>query len=77
MLAKAAKEFKVATQMGIQGHSMEGHPADLRMDLRRADRRGPRSRCLVQPVLLSLGPRRLELAVVGAGPRKRRPCPPG
>ena len=25
MLAKAAKEHKVATQMGIQGHSMEGH----------------------------------------------------
>ncbi|MCY2987782.1 MAG: Gfo/Idh/MocA family oxidoreductase [Planctomycetota bacterium] len=24
MLAKLAKEFKVATQMGIQGHSMEG-----------------------------------------------------
>lgn len=25
MLAKAAKECKVATQMGIQGHSLEGH----------------------------------------------------
>jgi len=25
MLAQAAKEYKVATQMGIQGHSMEGH----------------------------------------------------
>jgi predicted dehydrogenase len=25
MLARAAKEHKVATQMGIQGHSMEGH----------------------------------------------------
>ncbi len=25
MLAQAAKEHKVATQMGIQGHSMEGH----------------------------------------------------
>ncbi len=25
MLARAAKEAKVATQMGIQGHSMEGH----------------------------------------------------
>ena len=25
MLARAAKEYKVTTQMGIQGHSMEGH----------------------------------------------------
>ena len=31
-LAKAAKECKVATQMGIQGHSHGGHPADLRVD---------------------------------------------
>ena len=41
MLAKAARETGVTTQMGIQGHSGEGGPADLRMDRATA----PSARC--------------------------------
>ena len=77
MLAQAAKEAKVATQMGIQGHSGEGHPADLRVDLGRADRRGPRGGRLVQPVVLSLGPCRLEFASGPSGPQETPPVPAG
>ena len=66
MLAKAAGESKVVTQMGIQGHSGEGIRHDLRMDLGGPDRRGARGRRLVQPDLLPLGPRVLELEVVRA-----------
>ena len=58
---------------GAQGRHADGHPgpqhgrppADLRVGGRGPDRRGPRGRCLVQPFLLSLGPRRLEQFVVG------------
>ena len=51
--------------MGIQGHSGEGHRLICEWVAAGPDRRGPRSRCLVQPLLLSLGPRLLEQRVVG------------
>ena len=41
-MAKVAKETGVATQMGNQGRSSEGHPPDRRVDLGRRDRRGAR-----------------------------------
>jgi len=55
MLAKAAKEEGVVTQMGIQGHSAEGGRL-MRVDHRRRDRRSQGGRCLVQPVILSVRP---------------------
>ena len=70
---------------GVQGRHADGHPgpfdgrppADLRVDLGGRDRRGPRGRRLVQPDLLSLGPRRLEFARGRIGRRRRRRCRPG
>ncbi len=58
-------------RQGGQGGHADGHsrpfqrgpPLDLRVDRRRFDRRGPRGRRLVRPVLLSLGPRLLEFRV--------------
>ena len=47
MLAKAAKEAKVATQMGIQGHSMEGIRLICEWICGGRDRRGPRGGRLV------------------------------
>ena len=41
-VAQVAKETGVATQLGNHGHSRETHPADLRVDLGRRDRPGPR-----------------------------------
>ncbi len=77
MLAQAAKEAGVATQMGIQGHSGEGVRTDLRVDLGRADRRGPRGGRLVQPDVLSLGPRLLELASGRERPEETPAVPAG
>ena len=77
MLAKAARESKVTTQMGIQGHSGRRHPADLRVDLGGPDRRGSRGRCLVQPDLLSLGPRLLEFAMGRPPQGHAEPLPAG
>ena len=75
MLAKAAKECKVATQMGIQGHSMEG----LRLmcewiaagaigEVREVD-----AWCSL-PIIPGATP--VGVRVVGAARRKSRPCPP-
>ena len=68
MLAQAAKEAKVFTQMGIQGHSMECHQlicewvqAGVIGEVREVER-------LVRSVLLSLGPCGLEQQLVGAAP---------
>ena len=70
---------------GLQGRDADGHPGPLRrghparrrVDPGRPHRRGPRGRCLVQPVLLPLGPRLLELEVGRAARRTRRPSRPG
>ena len=63
MLAQGGQGGQGRHADGHPGAFGRGHPPDLRMDLGRPDRRGPRGRRLVQPVLLSLGPRRLEFAV--------------
>ena len=75
MLAKAARETGVTTQMGIQGHSMEGIRLICEWICRRRHRRSPRGRCLVQSVLLSLGPRLLEFQM--ESPAGRQPAGAG
>ena len=71
-------------RQGVQGGHADGHPGafhgrhppDCEWVWAGADRRGPRGRRLVQPDLLSLGPRLLELPVVrpaqGDAARARR-----
>ena len=54
LLTEAAREHKVVTQMGNQGHSGDG-AADLRMDRGRRDRPRARDPRLDQPAGLAAG----------------------
>ncbi len=65
---------KSSTQMGIQGHSIEGIRLICEWIRSRPDRRSPRGGCLVQPELLSLGARRLESRVEDR-PKETPPVP--
>ena len=65
-LTEAAREAKVATQMGNQGQATEGNRLGLRDDLGRRDRHGPRGARVVQPAHLAARDR--------AGRRTRRRC---
>ena len=73
---RGGRECKVATQMGIQGHSGEGHrlicewvAAGLIGEVREVD-------AWCDLTLLSLGPRRLEFAPGRERPKETPPCPP-
>ena len=66
MLTKAARESKVQTQMGIQGHSGEGIRQTCEWIWSGQLGEVRASRCLVQPLVLPLGPCLVELQVVRA-----------
>ncbi len=50
-LAKAAREAKVATQMGNQGQASRRNATSLRVGVARRDRPGARSPCLDRPAI--------------------------
>ena len=57
LLTETARKYKVASQMGNQGHSGRGHPAPVRMGVGRRDRQRPRGARLDQPARVAVGHR--------------------